>query len=400
LKSSLEVNSISKAYRRTEKSSSFFLHDIFSSKKNKENDFIALSDINFSLVEGDVLGIIGRNGAGKSTLLKIISRVVKPTSGNIKVRGRIASLLEVGTGFHPELTGIDNIYLNGAILGMKRAEINRHFKEITEFADIGDFINTPVKRYSSGMTVRLGFAVAAHLNSDILIVDEVLAVGDQRFQEKCLNKIGDISSSGKTILFVSHNNTSVKSLCNKGLLLENGKAKIFGAVDDVLKTYLGANSDKKKNILNMKFADDKILLKSIEVLGESDLTTNKKVAINISFEVFSEAFAPGFVISVCNILGDVIFSSINNRIVEYGSTVAKGTYNLKCLIPGNLLNSGKFFINLNYFYGGYSQVKTLDSVLNLDIFDSNEIRGDYSGDYGGYIRPLLDWKLERNSSDT
>jgi lipopolysaccharide transport system ATP-binding protein len=217
------------------------------------SDYVwALQDINFEVNQGEVLGIIGRNGAGKSTLLKILSKVTAPTTGNIKVNGRIASLLEVGTGFHPELTGKENIYLNGAILGMRKHEITRKLDEIVAFAGVERYIDTPVKRYSSGMYVRLAFAVAAHLESEILIIDEVLAVGDAEFQKKCLGKMGEISKSeGRTILFVSHNIQSVTHLCNKGILLINGEIKEHGQIDEVVKKYAISNRTKNLSIIGL-----------------------------------------------------------------------------------------------------------------------------------------------------
>ena len=201
-------------------------------------DLWALRDVSFTVEQGEVLGIIGRNGAGKSTLLKILSRVTAPTSGSIKVRGRVASLLEVGTGFHPELTGRENIHLNGAILGMSRREINRKFDEIVDFAEVEKFIDTPVKRYSSGMYVRLAFAVAAHLDPEILVVDEVLAVGDARFQKKCLGKMGSVAREGRTVLFVSHNMAAVSSLCTRGMLLDRGRVEVSGTTGAVIDSYL------------------------------------------------------------------------------------------------------------------------------------------------------------------
>lgn len=207
----------------------------------------SLKDLNFEIEQGDAVGIIGRNGAGKSTLLKILSRVTSPTTGSIKVKGRIASLLEVGTGFHPELTGKENIFLNGAILGMRRAEIKRKFDEIVDFAGVERYIDTPVKRYSSGMYVRLAFAVAAHLESEILIVDEVLAVGDAEFQKKCLGKMGDVSKGeGRTVLFVSHNMASIKGLCDKGILLSNGQALQTGYISSVMDSYLAVQTQESE----------------------------------------------------------------------------------------------------------------------------------------------------------
>lgn len=214
--------------------------------KSSSNMVWSLKDLNFTIEQGDAVGIIGRNGAGKSTLLKILSRVTSPTTGSIKVKGRIASLLEVGTGFHPELTGRENIFLNGAILGMRKAEIKRKFDEIVDFSGVERYIDTPVKRYSSGMYVRLAFAVAAYLESETLIIDEVLAVGDAEFQKKCLGKMKDVSrSEGRTVLFVSHNMGAVKSLCNQGLLLDNGMMHVYGTAEETIKVYnlLNQNTD-------------------------------------------------------------------------------------------------------------------------------------------------------------
>jgi lipopolysaccharide transport system ATP-binding protein len=212
-------------------------------------DFWALRDVSFEIKQGEVVGIIGRNGAGKSTLLKILSRITEPTKGRVRIKGRVASLLEVGTGFHPELTGRENIYLNGAILGMSRAEIKKKFDEIVAFAEVEKFLDTPVKRYSSGMYVRLAFAVAAHLEPEILIVDEVLAVGDAEFQKKCLGKMQEVSKGGRTVLFVSHNMAAVQSLCDKAFYLQRGRVKAIGAVDPLVNQYLtDANQDRNRQL--------------------------------------------------------------------------------------------------------------------------------------------------------
>jgi lipopolysaccharide transport system ATP-binding protein len=268
MSSVLRVENISKMYRLGEVSTGALVHDVnrwWHKIRGKEDPYIsvaqanaretkgssdyvwALKDISFEVQQGDVLGIIGRNGAGKSTLLKILSRITAPTTGKIKVRGRIASLLEVGTGFHPELTGRENIYLNGAILGMTKAEINRKFNEIVDFSGVERYIDTPVKRYSSGMYVRLAFAVAAHLESEILIIDEVLAVGDAEFQKKCLGKMKDVSSNeGRTVLFVSHNMAAVKGLCNKGVVMISGEVALVAPIDESVSYYL-SNYNKKRN---------------------------------------------------------------------------------------------------------------------------------------------------------
>jgi len=219
--------------------------------RSAQEELWALKDITFNVQEGEAVGIIGRNGAGKSTLLKILSKITPPTEGKIKMRGRVASLLEVGTGFHPELTGRENIYLNGAILGMSRQEIKKKFDEIVSFAEIEKFLDTPVKRYSSGMYVRLAFAVAAHLEPEILLVDEVLAVGDAEFQKKCLGKMGEVAKEGRTVLFVSHNMASIMQLCSKGLLVESGKIRAIGTADEVVRKYL-AGIDIKHNKVDLK----------------------------------------------------------------------------------------------------------------------------------------------------
>ena len=258
----IEICGLSKKYRLGQINSGTFKEEVLkfwpklrnsktgSIESNNDNEFWALKDINFTVDKGEVLGIIGRNGAGKSTLLKILSRITSPTEGKIKINGKLASLLEVGTGFHPELTGRENIFLNGSILGMKKVDIQKQFDEIVNFSGIEKFIDTPVKRYSSGMYVRLAFAVAAHLNPDILIIDEVLAVGDQSFQDKCIGKMKSVSKSGRTVLFVSHNLHSVKKLCSIALLLESGKKIIQGDVHTVISEYL-KNSNNYSSEINL-----------------------------------------------------------------------------------------------------------------------------------------------------
>ena len=245
----------------------------------------SLKDINFEVNQGDAVGIIGKNGAGKSTLLKLLSRVTGPTTGQIKVKGRIASLLEVGTGFHPELSGKENIYLNGAILGMRKKEITRKLDEIINFSGVERYIDTPVKRYSSGMYVRLAFAVAAHLESEILIVDEVLAVGDAEFQKKCLGKMGDISKGeGRTVLFVSHNMSSVKTLCTKGIVLENGNILFSGSTDDTITKYLQGDLTNQRLIdIKERYGNKKVVFKSVKVYG-NDITLNPVTGNKMTME--------------------------------------------------------------------------------------------------------------------
>lgn len=244
------------------------------------SDYVwSLRDINFEIEQGDAVGIIGRNGAGKSTLLKILSKVTKPTTGKIYTNGRIASLLEVGTGFHPEMTGRENIYLNGAILGMTRKEIKRKFDEIVDFSGVERYIDTPVKRYSSGMYVRLAFAVAAHLESEILIVDEVLAVGDAEFQKKCLGKMGDVTrGEGRTILFVSHNMAAISALCKKGILLENGKMKDSGDINQVLDNYMNVEKNNETHVIfddkTPRSGSKNIVFESVEIFNDKNQHSN------------------------------------------------------------------------------------------------------------------------------
>ena len=279
------------------------------SKKGESNIVWSLKDINFEINQGDAVGIIGKNGAGKSTLLKLLSRVTSPTTGEIKVKGRIASLLEVGTGFHPELSGKENIYLNGAILGMRKKEITRKLDEIIDFSGVERYIDTPVKRYSSGMYVRLAFAVAAHLESEILIVDEVLAVGDAEFQKKCLGKMGDISKGeGRTVLFVSHNMAAVKSLCTKGIVLENGLISFEGKINDVLSLYENTNNQN----VNMEFVGNKVIKKAILNENLQILKYKSKFKLDVYFE--SNDFIKNLVLGiVIKDLNDTEIIGINNK---------------------------------------------------------------------------------------
>ena len=279
------------------------------SKKGESNIVWSLKDINFEINKGDAVGIIGKNGAGKSTLLKLLSRVTSPTTGEIKVKGRIASLLEVGTGFHPELSGKENIYLNGAILGMRKKEITRKLDEIIDFSGVERYIDTPVKRYSSGMYVRLAFAVAAHLESEILIVDEVLAVGDAEFQKKCLGKMGDISKGeGRTVLFVSHNMAAVKSLCTKGIVLENGLISFEGKINDVLSLYENTNNQN----VNMEFVGNRVIKKAILNENLQILKYKSKFKLDVYFE--SNDFIKNLVLGiVIKDLNDTEIIGINNK---------------------------------------------------------------------------------------
>ncbi len=313
----------------------------------------SLKDINFEIEQGDAVGIIGRNGAGKSTLLKVLSRVTSPTTGRITGKGRIASLLEVGTGFHPELTGRENIYLNGAILGMRKKEITRKFDEIVDFAGVERYIDTPVKRYSSGMYVRLAFAVAAHLESEILIVDEVLAVGDAEFQKKCLGKMGEVSKGeGRTVLFVSHNMDAVLSLTNHSLMLENGKNIIFSNTSEVISKYISRN-DGLDIYVNETSKKD-VYFKKIH-LDKNTLIYNEPLVFNIS--LFSSQQSSGLSIGI----------GIYNSYDEYvGNIILKNRINLK-----KGITNFKIYINkLNIIPGKYKSVFAISRNETFDIYDT------------------------------
>jgi lipopolysaccharide transport system ATP-binding protein len=350
----------------------------------------SLKDINFDINQGDVLGIIGRNGAGKSTLLKILSKVTAPTTGSVKVKGRIASLLEVGTGFHPELTGRENIYLNGAILGMRKYEIKSKFDEIIAFAGIEKYVDTPVKRYSSGMYVRLAFAVAAHLDSEILIVDEVLAVGDAEFQQKCLGKMGDISKShGRTILFVSHNMPSISTLCNRAILLKNGVVSIDSNVPDAISSYFGGkvHSNFMSNI-SLKYND-------VFELFEINIYNSDKINLNTIFDhkeiiletiFFLNDIAENYHITyhLYNDQGDSLFSFSHEKTI-----LKRGNNKLHFFFTPLFFQSGTFYIHF-YLVKNKTNVVVLEKdILSFQVIDGSRELGSYMGREPGYIRPKI-----------
>ena len=328
--------------------------DMFHGKAIVQGDeveeFWALKDVNFEIKQGDCVGIIGRNGAGKSTLLKILSRITEPTTGRVTINGRAASLLEVGTGFHPELTGRENIFLNGAILGMGRKEIQRKFDEIVDFAEVERFLDTPVKRYSSGMYVRLAFAVAAHLEPDILVIDEVLAVGDSQFQKKCLGKMEDVASNGRTVLFVSHNLTAINALCNKGILISHGKLAKKGNIDEILSEYASDNiftseSTNLREHKNRKKESRKVFNK-ILVRSNSGkyLKTGDRLIIEFYFDCQPDLKLNEISISVESLTGLRIFSC-----ATYWSQVKPVRFNLGlaiCEIDNLPLAPGDYTINI------------------------------------------------------
>jgi lipopolysaccharide transport system ATP-binding protein len=321
-------------------------------KRVPVEDFLALNDISFDVQPGEVMGIIGRNGAGKSTLLKILSRITRPTRGRVEINGRVGSLLEVGTGFHPELTGRENIYLNGSILGMSRKEIERKFDEIVAFAEIEQFLDTPVKRYSSGMYVRLAFAVAAHLEPEILIVDEVLAVGDAAFQKKCLGKMGEVARGGRTILFVSHNMPTIKSLCTWGVMLSNGRICQAGSIEQVVEGYLadGLESNVQELNRNRRIASSKEATILDAWISSEGLRTNiidwdKQFSIHMEIDVVkSVLLSPEYLIRDCNQV-PILFAP-TGLFQGYRQRLEPGRYQICSRCPKLALASGKYFIDL------------------------------------------------------
>jgi lipopolysaccharide transport system ATP-binding protein len=372
--------------------------------KGKSDIVYSLKDIDFEIEQGDAVGIIGRNGAGKSTLLKVLSRVTTPSTGKIHINGRVASLLEVGTGFHPELTGRENIYLNGAILGMRKKEIDRKFDEIVDFSGVERYIDTPVKRYSSGMYVRLAFAVAAHLESEILVVDEVLAVGDAEFQKKCLGKMSDVSKGeGRTVLFVSHNLPSIRRLCNNCIYLEKGHLINQGATDDILKLY--NENDIKVNDFKVKLNDEnahKIAGFSIsEVSIENqhgqtlnNVTTDLDLYIHFKAIVTNNNIKTGLTIILKDVNDTIVFSSINNSKGFFEQSRSRNEMvNSVCIIPKNLLNDEVYKLSILLYNANYSNSYLLENVISFQVDDGHSARGNFGGKIVGIIRPQLEWLI-------
>ena len=367
----------------------------------------ALHDVTFTADHGDTIGIVGRNGAGKSTLLKILSRITEPTAGVARLYGRVGSLLEVGTGFHPELTGRENVFLNGAILGMRRAEIARKLDEIVAFAEIEQFLDTPVKRYSSGMYVRLAFAVAAHLDTDILIVDEVLAVGDANFQRKCLAKMEDAGHHGRTVLFVSHNASAVTRLCNRAILLEKGRVVADGGAHDVIRQYL--RSDVGTRAMRVweeaaAPANQWVRLRSLQLQDETGAATDRldirsAATIALEWDVLKAGRVLIPTIGLTNEQGVVVFVTHDLDPAWRNVMRPPGRYISRVTIPGNFFSEGTFIVSVSISTIETAEVHAAESeVIVFDVIDSfsgDSARGDYGGDMPGVVRPLLPWTNEK-----
>lgn len=352
---------------------------------NEMEEFWALKDINFEVNQGDRVGIIGRNGAGKSTLLKVLSRITEPTTGRIRLKGRVASLLEVGTGFHPELSGRENIYLNGAILGMGRAEVRKKFDEIVDFAGVEKFLDTPVKRYSSGMYVRLAFAVAAHLEPEILIVDEVLAVGDAEFQKKCLGKMEDVSKNdGRTVLFVSHNMGAIQNLCLSALFLENGKITCSGEVENVVNNYFSTQNSKGSFKREVPIKSS-IYIENITILNDSDLPTNlftNKDRIRITTNLNIKESVPETYLLITIL-------DRNKRKIFSAEKLIGNAVQLSLDILPNFLTRGNYSLQSIIYKPAIAQFDNLDDICSFEVIDTGSNfthleKYDYGTVFGRY----------------
>ncbi len=370
-------------------------------QRPSKEEFWALKELNFTIEQGDRVGIIGRNGAGKSTLLKVLSRITDPTTGRIVIKGRVASLLEVGTGFHPELTGRENVFLNGAILGMSRSEIKRKFDEIVAFAEVERFLDTPVKRYSSGMYVRLAFSVAAHLEPEILIVDEVLAVGDAQFQKKCLGKMEDVSKGGRTVLFVSHNMTAIQTLCNKGVFLKQGRLVETGNAQNVIMNYIGSSQhiemSKSWQIDEAPGENGiKVLKASVVVDDELGMIT-LNTPFHLEFEILNLINSDKTVLDITYHLVDEI-----GVLVYVGSTGFTGVnyfpqnnvIRAVCSIPSQLLNEGLYTISrLLIVKDRGTAIFEMANILTFEIINPGDENLGWMGKKEGVIKPMFKWDI-------
>jgi lipopolysaccharide transport system ATP-binding protein len=359
----------------------------------------ALKDVSFEVKRGETMGVIGRNGAGKSTLLKVLSRITEPTEGYAEIRGRVGSLLEVGTGFHPELTGRENIYLNGAILGMKRAEIDHKFDEIVSFAEVEKFIDTPVKHYSSGMRLRLGFAVAAHLELEILLVDEVLAVGDAAFQKKCIGKMSDVAHEGRTVLFVSHDMGAITKLCERAVWLEDGQIELDGPSYDVVTSYLVSGAEGQATWTNPSTEPDReVQFRSVRLLSVDDQPTavvdfDSPFKVEIVYDVFESTRDLSITYHLFDSQGNLVFESIDTDMPEWkGRVVEPGRYTSTCTAYERLLKPGRYFVSVVSFI---EYVKTIEHQDSIVVFDVSEVGYRLNPGRRGIVSPVFEWEIGR-----
>lgn len=371
------------------------------------NYFWALKDVSFSLRQGEVVGIIGRNGAGKTTLLKLLSSITDPTEGHATLKGRVGALLEVGAGFHPELSGRENVYLNGAVLGMKRADIRRRFDEIVTFAEVERFIDTPVKRYSSGMYLRLAFAIAAHLEPDILIVDEVLAVGDAAFQKRCLGKIGDVATSGRTVLFVSHNMGAIRSLCERAILLEGGKLVLDTDPATAITAYLSnVGVTGTEGIVSWSREDapqtEEVALRKIQTLGQSgeprDLfEADQPITVEVHYEVKKALSGARILLAMLTQEGELAFLTTDHNSRQVSES--PGMYKSVCTIPGGQLNRRSYVLAVTFDVPGRKVLLPRKEYLTISVAGAGNQGSDYTEAWPGVVCPRLDWRVVRMADD-
>ncbi len=382
--------------------------------ESTERTFWALQDVSTEIHVGDVVGVIGRNGSGKSTLLKILSQITQPTTGEVEVRGRLGSLLEVGTGFHPELTGRENIYLNGILLGMSRREVSLKLDDIISFAGVEKFIDTPVKRYSSGMSVRLAFSVAAQLESEILILDEVLAVGDQAFQRRCLGKVNEVAGSGRTVLVVSHNLPILQNVCNRGLLLKDGRVHMDDKINAVVRRYVEMDQQASGEQVwhdrerAPRFEDGSIALRSIRALDSdgraaSNFDVDESFEIEVEYEVLRQKHVASIHLYFRTQLGECVFCTMDNPFTPWKvQPQPEGVHRARCRVPAGLLSDGVFHIEyvICTFPTSFFHVAERDALV-LTVSDGMQpsvVRHDWTREWPqSLVRPLLDWQFDAKS---
>jgi lipopolysaccharide transport system ATP-binding protein len=360
----------------------------------------ALRNVSFDIQRGEVVGVIGRNGAGKSTLLKVLSRITEPTEGFADIHGRVGSLLEVGTGFHPELTGRESIFLNGAILGMRRSEIEARFDEIVAFSEVEKFIDTPVKHYSSGMRLRLGFAVAAHLDPEILLVDEVLAVGDAEFQKKCIGRMSSVATEGRTVVFVSHNMGAITQLCERTIWMDAGQLKLAGPTNEVVSACMSAGIEDQPfwNASDEPPKDAEIVLQSAHLLSGSDelahtVPFNEPFRIEIAYESIAPARDASIACRIHDAMGRIVFESMDTEYTGLKGTVREpGNYTSACTVPRYLLKPGRYLLSLFSFIEGIKIIEKHENVISFDFSDVG-----YRLNYPrlGAVAPVFDWETIR-----
>lgn len=368
--------------------------DTFRHSSDSEDIYWALKDVSFEVQEGEVLGVIGRNGAGKSTLLKILSRITEPTSGRAVIRGRVSSLLEVGTGFHPELSGRENVYLNGTILGMTKREIDSKFDEIVDFSGVEKFLDTPIKRYSSGMKVRLAFAVAAHLEPEILIIDEVLAVGDAEFQKKCMGKMQDVAKGGRTVLFVSHNMPAVESLCTHGLLLSLGRATSKGAVEPVINEYFARmqnpQSDRRPTQIGQYILDFRIL----DELRSSTHAVSPLSSLLFEIDVNPQETHSNIVIGVgITSASGICVCTLSNKFSGDTLRLPSGVNTVQCAVKHLILVPGLYDVRLGYDDIDRGRSERIESVARFEVTDRSMGGAQNPNQRHGVVAPLTEWSL-------